>query len=90
LVQRAIGTGDTCARITDDIGQGQHARTTNAAEEIGFVFVHQWRLWPEDDFGNGPIYTKLRHPREGGGPTPALSKHHSPALDSRLRGNDEF
>jgi hypothetical protein len=52
--------------------------------------VHQWRLWPENDFGNGPIYTKLRHPREGGGPTLALSKHHGPALDSRLRGNDAY
>jgi probable rRNA maturation factor len=32
---------------------------------------------------------QLRHPREGGGPSPALSKLHPSVMDSRLRGNDE-
>ncbi len=31
----------------------------------------------------------VRHLREGGGPTPTLSKLHDQELDSRLRGNDE-
>ena len=33
--------------------------------------------------------SNLRHPREGGGPTPGGAVMNGPVLDSRLRGNDE-
>ena len=55
LIQRAVRSGNSRACIANDVRQRQHARSTNATEEIGFVFVHQWRLWPEDDFGNGSV-----------------------------------
>jgi hypothetical protein len=55
LVECAVGTRNACACITDDIGQGQHARATDAAEEIGFVFVHDWRLCVSASFCNGTL-----------------------------------
>ena len=40
--------------------------------------------------GGEVAFTPYRHPREGGGPSPALSdKPAGPVMDSRLRGNDE-
>ena len=35
------------------------------------------------------IIPHARHPREGGGPTPDISKTQQQEMDSRLRGNDE-
>ncbi len=91
LIERAVGTRHGRACIADDIGERQHARTTDAAEEIGFVFVHGWRLLGSASFGNGALNALLQNHVA---PATAGAHHVYPLkptgeIDPSLRWGDE-
>ena len=54
LIQCAVRSCNFGALIPHDIGQRQHARTANAAKEIGFVFCHPSPLLRAEGICNCP------------------------------------
>ncbi len=61
----------------------------NGAGKSTLGYVLSGRPGYEVTSGSVMFTPSVRHPREGGGPSPAREFTPSPVMDSRLRGNDE-